>query len=139
MTRLVFAVRAHKHTHVIGRPRDGNTWWWWFECECECESVEHAKLTQFSVTANQHQPVRADQEEQLPGLQFEPDPAVRQLDRQVPATAVQGEHHPLRSEAGESVVLILDKEFSTTVLMDYNFIFNNIQLLDNCIPKNPFS
>lgn len=49
----------------------------------------------------QSQFVRADQEEQLPGLQSEPDQKVRVLLVPVPEAAAQGEHHTLRPQTSE--------------------------------------
>lgn len=58
----------------------------------ECHNLLFPLSTFFPL---QPQPVRAHQEEQLPGIQSEPDPAVLQLDSQVSPATVRGEHHPL--------------------------------------------
>lgn len=43
----------------------------------------------------QSKPLRADQKEQLPGLQPESDQEIRQLPSQMSSASAKGEHHPL--------------------------------------------
>lgn len=49
----------------------------------------------------QHKPVRADQEEQLPGLQLEPHQTVRQLSAALPEATGEREHYPLRPQTSK--------------------------------------
>ena len=56
------------------------------------------------LRAAQHEPVRAHQEEQVPGLQPPAGQEVRPLHPAVSGRAAQEPHHPLRPEAGEHPV-----------------------------------
>jgi hypothetical protein len=81
-------------------------------CVTENNNVHQQEPHVHHVRTAEHQPVRADQEEQVPGLQPPAGAKVCALSAAVPRPALQEQDHPLRHEAGERLAQAAGEEWN---------------------------